>query len=179
MTGALARRARRYARRVTILLETHASYLHHDTGPGHPERPARLEAVLQGIADAGVGDAIVSVSPRPATQSEIEGAHTPDFVAALRRFCLSGGGHLDPDTSAGPESWDAALLAAGAGLDAVERLERGEADAAFCAVRPPTSWSYPWRKPSRRPGCSSRPASTRTAPTRSPVWAWRRVTTPT
>ena len=51
MTAALAGRARRYARRVTILLETHASYLHHDTGPGHPERPARLEAVLQGIAD--------------------------------------------------------------------------------------------------------------------------------
>jgi acetoin utilization deacetylase AcuC-like enzyme len=37
----------------------------------------------------------------------------------------------------GPESWEVAVLAAGAGLDAVERLQRGEADAAFCAVRPP------------------------------------------
>jgi acetoin utilization deacetylase AcuC-like enzyme len=145
MTAGLAGRARRYARHVTILLETHASYLNHDTGPGHPERPARLEAVLQGISDAGVGDAIVPVSPRPATESEIEGAHTPEFVAALQRFCLTGGGHLDPDTSAGPESWDTALLAAGAGLDAVERLERGEADAAFCAVRPPGHHATPNR----------------------------------
>jgi acetoin utilization deacetylase AcuC-like enzyme len=145
MNAGLVQRARHDALGVTILLETHAGYLNHDTGPGHPERPARLEAVLQGIDDAGVAESIVAVSPRPATQAEIEGAHAPDFVRALRRFCLTGGGHLDPDTSAGPDSWDAALLAAGAGLDAVERLERGEADAAFCAVRPPGHHATPSR----------------------------------
>ncbi len=49
----------------------------------------------------------------------------------------AGGGRLDPDTSMSAGSWDAALLAAGAGLTAVAALQRGEADAAFCAVRPP------------------------------------------
>jgi acetoin utilization deacetylase AcuC-like enzyme len=145
MTAGPREPPRRYARAVTILLETHASYLHHDTGPGHPERPARLEAVLQGIDDAGVGDAVVAVSPRPATEAELEETHAPEFVQALKRFCLTGGGHLDADTSAGPDSWDAALLAAGAGLDAVERLARGEASAAFCAVRPPGHHATPSR----------------------------------
>jgi len=48
----------------------------------------------------------------------------------------AGGGDVDSDTGVSADSWDAAVLAAGAGLDAVERLERGEASAAFCAVRP-------------------------------------------
>jgi acetoin utilization deacetylase AcuC-like enzyme len=47
------------------------------------------------------------------------------------------------DTVAGEASFDAALLAAGAGLEAVERLDRGEADAAFCAVRPPGHHATP------------------------------------
>jgi acetoin utilization deacetylase AcuC-like enzyme len=130
---------------MSILLETHAGYLDHDTGPGHPERPARLEAVLQGIEDAGITEEVVPVTPRQATDAEVGRAHVPEFVDALRRFCVTGGGRLDPDTSAVPASWDAALLAAGAGLDAAERLERGEGTAAFCAVRPPGHHATPSR----------------------------------
>src|SRR5207244_2060239 len=59
--------------------------------------------------------------------------------------CAAGGGRLDTDTSAVPESWDAAVLAAGAGPDAIERIEGGEADAAFCAVRPPGHHATPTR----------------------------------
>jgi acetoin utilization deacetylase AcuC-like enzyme len=63
--------------------------------------------------------------------------HPPEHLDRLEGFCLAGGGHLDADTCAGAESWDVALLAAGAGVDVVDRLAAGEADAAFCAVRPP------------------------------------------
>jgi acetoin utilization deacetylase AcuC-like enzyme len=63
--------------------------------------------------------------------------HPGGYVDALERFCAEGGGNLDPDTHVSPASWDAALLAAGAGLDAARRLRAGEADAAFLAVRPP------------------------------------------
>jgi len=77
------------------------------------------------------------VPARAATEREIERVHTPTYVAALERFCRSGGGHLDADTAAGPASWDAALHAAGAGLTAIEALAAGDATAAFCAVRPP------------------------------------------
>jgi acetoin utilization deacetylase AcuC-like enzyme len=44
---------------------------------------------------------------------------------------------LDADTAVSPASWEAALLAAGAGIQAADALVRGEGTAAFCAVRPP------------------------------------------
>jgi acetoin utilization deacetylase AcuC-like enzyme len=122
---------------VTVLLSTHERYLDHDTGRSHPERPARLEAVLAGTRAAGVDDAIVGVVPRPATRPELERVHPAVFLDAVDRFCAAGGGHIDADTRTSPESFAAAVLAAGAGVDAIERLDAGEADAAFCAVRPP------------------------------------------
>lgn len=130
---------------VPILFSTHPSYADHDTGSWHPERPERLQAVFDGVHRSGVAEEVVLVEPRPATRAEIERVHPAAFVDALERFCLSGGGNIDGDTVAVPASWNAALLAAGAGLDAVERLERGEASAAFCAVRPPGHHAMPDR----------------------------------
>src|SRR4051812_11692325 len=122
---------------VAVLLETHEAYLAHDTGYGHPERPARLQAVLSGIGASGVAEAVIQVSPRAARREELERVHPAAYLDAIEQFCASGGGSIDADTMASAESWAAASLAAGAGLDAIERLDRGEADAAFCAVRPP------------------------------------------
>ena len=132
-------------RAVSVLFETHAKYLDHTAGRGHPERPERLEAVLAGAEGAGLGEALVRVEPRPATREELERVHPPVYLDAVERFCRQGGGRLDPDTGVVPESWDAAVLAAGAGVDAIERLDRGEADAAFCAVRPPGHHATPTR----------------------------------
>ncbi|MCU1451704.1 MAG: putative deacetylase [Acidimicrobiales bacterium] len=128
-----------------VLVETHPRYLAHDAGRGHPERPARLEAVLAGLEAAGLGDALVWGEPRPATRPELERVHSAGHLDQLEAFCAAGGGRIDTDTSASAASWDAALLAAGAGLDAIERLDRGEADAAFCAVRPPGHHATPER----------------------------------
>jgi acetoin utilization deacetylase AcuC-like enzyme len=63
--------------------------------------------------------------------------HTTEYLDALEAFCANGGGHLDADTAVSPASWEAALLAAGAGIEAADALGRGEGAAAFCAVRPP------------------------------------------
>ena len=120
-----------------LIVESHPACLEHAAGIGHPERPERVEAAVQGIRDAGLGDDVVWVEPREATVDELALVHERGYVEALQRFCERGGGTLDMDTSAVPESWTAALIAAGSGLDAVERLDREEADAAFCAVRPP------------------------------------------
>ncbi|MBK5221398.1 MAG: histone deacetylase [Acidimicrobiia bacterium] len=130
---------------MTVLFTTHPRYLEHETGTGHPERPARLQAVLDGVRASGVEDAVVRVEARAATRAEVERVHPRAFLDALERFCAGGGGDIDGDTVAVPASWDAALLAAGAGLDAIERLDRGEADAAFCAVRPPGHHATPDR----------------------------------
>jgi acetoin utilization deacetylase AcuC-like enzyme len=128
-----------------VLVVTHPSYVAHDAGPGHPERPARLEAVLAGIESAGLGETLVPVAPEPAPRADLERVHPAVYLDALESFCAAGGGHIDADTGAAPESWEAALRAAGAGLEAVKRLERGEADAAFCAVRPPGHHATPSR----------------------------------
>jgi acetoin utilization deacetylase AcuC-like enzyme len=122
---------------MSIAFVTHPQYLAHDAGLDHPEGPERLHAVHDGLDRAGLGDELVAVAPRPATRAEIELVHDGVYVDALERFCRSGGGRLDPDTGAGAASWDAALLAAGAGPSAVGRLDAGEFTAAFCAVRPP------------------------------------------
>lgn len=120
---------------MTLLFSTHEAYLDHLTGPRHQERPARLGAVIDGAALAGVE--LTPVEPRRATVTELERVHDPALVGRVHDVCLAGGGRLDPDTVASPGSWDAALLAAGAGLAAIEALDSGRGDAAFCAVRPP------------------------------------------
>ena len=108
----------------------------HSNGAGHPERPERLGAVTAGIEDA-VGIEIVEAQAAPVDRQALERVHSPEYITAIEGFCKAGGGQLDPDTGAVPDSWGAALRAAGAGVEAVARLENGEAAAAFLSVRPP------------------------------------------
>ncbi|HEX2272413.1 MAG TPA: hypothetical protein VHG90_00885, partial [Acidimicrobiales bacterium] len=79
----------------------------------HPERPERLDAVLEGIDTLDLGDDLVRVEPRPATRDELITVHEAGFVDALHEFCAAGGGHVDRDTRADEQSWEAAVLAAG------------------------------------------------------------------
>ncbi|MFN0029084.1 MAG: histone deacetylase [Acidimicrobiales bacterium] len=120
-----------------VLMATHPSCLDHDSGAGHPERPARLSAVRKGVELAGLGDRVVPFEAPLATAAQLSLVHGAAYIEALGRFCGAGGGELDPDTAVVPASYEAALRAAGSGLAAIERLRAGEADAAFCAVRPP------------------------------------------
>jgi acetoin utilization deacetylase AcuC-like enzyme len=120
-----------------LLVATDPAFEQHDTGPGHPERVQRLAAALRGPEAAGLRDAILPLEPRAATLAELSRVHPVEYLEALERFCAAGGGDIDGDTRASVGSWRAGQLAAGAGLAAVEALRRGEADAAFLAVRPP------------------------------------------
>jgi len=122
---------------VTVLFATHSAYLDHLAGPRHPERPERLEAVLAGARVGDVVDALIPVEPEPATREDLERVHPAWYLDRIEGLSLRGGGRIDADTFASPGSWRAATLAAGAGLTAVAALQRGEGDAAFCAVRPP------------------------------------------
>jgi acetoin utilization deacetylase AcuC-like enzyme len=109
----------------------------HDPGAGHPERRARLDAVIDGLAAAGVDLGRDRLTPREATRTEIERTHNGAYLDALEALCDAGGGRLDADTAASARSWEAASYAAGAGLAAIEAIRRGDADTAFLAVRPP------------------------------------------
>ncbi|MFN8025562.1 MAG: histone deacetylase [Acidimicrobiia bacterium] len=109
----------------------------HDTGRGHPERPARFGAAMRGIEDAHLDDDVELHHGRAADPDEVRLAHDDAYVRALEEFAKAGGGSLDPDTVVAPGSYDAALQAAGCGLTAVDALRAGHADAAFVIARPP------------------------------------------
>ena len=120
-----------------LLVATDPRFEEHDAGRGHPERPARVRAVLDGLEAGAPPEARRALAARLATRTELERVHTSAYLDELERFCAAGGGHLDGDTAASAASWEAALLAAGSGLEAVDALDRGEGESAFCAVRPP------------------------------------------
>jgi acetoin utilization deacetylase AcuC-like enzyme len=109
----------------------------HRTGPGHPERPERVPAVLAGLRDAGIDEAVVALADRRATETELGRVHDPSYLAAVARWCEAGGGWLDDDTLVGPTSFDAAVEAAGAALAAIDALRSGVAEVGLVAARPP------------------------------------------
>jgi len=130
---------------VPVLFVTHERYLDHDLGRGHPERPERLRHVVAGIDAAGLGAGLVRAAPRPATAAELALVHDPTLVDAVAALSAGGGGWVDADTAVNTASYEVALLAAGAGLAAIEGLDQGLADSAFCAVRPPGHHATPTR----------------------------------
>jgi len=104
---------------------------------GHPERPARISAAMEGVADLHLGADLVVLEPAAADREHLLRVHSAEYLEDLESFCRRGGGALDPDTYAGPDSWDAALRAAGAGLAAVDSLREAGDDVGFVAARPP------------------------------------------
>jgi acetoin utilization deacetylase AcuC-like enzyme len=122
--------------RPRVGLFDHPLFRAHDAGPGHPERPERLEALRAELVRSGLEPRLVLRTPRPATDAELCRVHTE---AHVRRVAASEGGRVrfDADTQAGPDSHAAARLAAGAVVGAVDAVLDDELDRAFCAVRPP------------------------------------------
>ena len=109
--------------------------LAHETGPGNPERPQRLEAVCQELQRARLGHVRWS-EPQPADRKHLERIHHPAYLDRLE--ALRGrSARLDPDTAVSEGSVEAAYLAAGAAVDAVEAVVSGAAPSAFALVRPP------------------------------------------
>ncbi|MCL4292047.1 MAG: histone deacetylase [Acidimicrobiia bacterium] len=128
-----------------LLVASDPVFGEHDTGPGHPERASRLRAVGDGIRRSKVADAVLVLEHRAARRDELERVHRADYLDELEERCAAGGGFLDADTVVSAGSWRAARAAAGAGLAAVDALRRGDADAAFLAVRPPGHHALPDR----------------------------------
>jgi len=125
-----------------LLHSTHPQFALHSSGADHPERPARLTAVMAGVRASPTVE-VVEVAAPLLDPGVLENVHSREYVKAIQDFCASGGGRLDPDTGVVPASWDAALRAAGAGVDAIARLRDSEAEAAFLSVRPPGHHAMP------------------------------------
>lgn len=128
-----------------MILVTHERCFDHDAGVAHPERPARLRAVLEGVAAADLDTDLVRLDAVPAPQAAVLGVHDPLLLGTLQSVDTAGGGRIDPDTAMNAASLEAAMLAAGAGLVALDALGEGLGEAAFCAVRPPGHHATPNR----------------------------------
>jgi acetoin utilization deacetylase AcuC-like enzyme len=125
----------------------HRDFWKHEMGAGHPEGPERLDAIEDRLLVTGLDHALQRREPSQASLSDIELAHSRRYVASLRglsealREDMQAGGPthsaLDPDTAINTHTWDAALRAAGAALEATDAVISGELENAFCAVRPP------------------------------------------
>ncbi len=117
---------------------SHPVYLLHDMGRSHPESPERLRAIRAQLEASGTWARLHQVAPRRAERKWVELIHRSSYVESLeRRAPSSGYASLDPDTSMSPETLNAAYLAAGGALAAVDAIMNQEIDQAFCAVRPP------------------------------------------
>lgn len=120
---------------MSTLLIYDPAFLNHNPGPGHPERPERLEAIMASLTPLPEGAKLRA--PRgPATEEELCRVHDPAYVKAI--LGLRGkSGALDEDTSISPGSIDAALLAAGTCVELVDEVLGGNVKSGFAIVRPP------------------------------------------
>jgi acetoin utilization deacetylase AcuC-like enzyme len=122
---------------MTTLLFEHDAFGAHETPPGHPERAERYAAVKAALAAERFAALLRRTAPR-ATDDALKRAHHGSYVDGIIAAAPEAGlVRLDPDTTMGPHSLDAALRAAGAAVAAVDAIYAGEASNAFVAARPP------------------------------------------
>jgi acetoin utilization deacetylase AcuC-like enzyme len=127
---------------MSVALFTHPDMLAHRPGVGHPESPERLQAVLDALDAADLG--LDRHAATEAAVADLERLHPADHVACLLAAAPDSGlRQLDADTVLSPGSVRAARLAAGAVIDAVRAVARGETARAFAAVRPPGHHAEP------------------------------------
>ncbi|MFB3102798.1 MAG: histone deacetylase family protein, partial [Alphaproteobacteria bacterium] len=122
---------------MTTFLFSHPACIEHDPSPSHPESPERLRRVLQ-VLEAPEFEALERREAPQATTAQIALMHPESQINRIfSKIPQSGYAQIDADTIASPGSGEAALRAAGALVAAVDAVMAGEADNAFCAVRPP------------------------------------------
>ncbi len=108
----------------------------HDPGPGHPESPARIEALVRLLEGTEYRD-LERIEPRPASEEAILRVHDRALFAAVAASAERAWTRFDPDTAACPRSFETALLAAGGAIELADAIAAGRADNGMALVRPP------------------------------------------
>ncbi|NEO71442.1 histone deacetylase [Moorena sp. SIO3H5] len=115
-------------------------FLEHDNGRFHPERPERLTAIVDAIKAAPWADQIKWQLPTAVETRRVmplvQQIHSQRYIETVEEIALSNGGRLDADTGISPRSYDVALLAVSAWLDAVDQVLTTN-NSAFVLARPP------------------------------------------
>ena len=118
---------------------TASVFYRHDTGADHPERPARLDAALEGVARAGLDESVVhDLAAHPDTDRLIAKVHSADYERELEEAVEDGYQYFhSTDNPISSSSFAAARAAVGLSLAAVEKMWGGNGNRAFVVARPP------------------------------------------
>jgi acetoin utilization deacetylase AcuC-like enzyme len=129
---------------MTTLLVSHPSFLEHDTGPHHPERPDRLRAVLAALDHPAFAE-LARIEAPNASIEQLTLVHPQDYVEAILGVRPGPGEHvhIDGDTVMSRGSVEAVRRAVGAATVCVDAVMQGQAQTAFAAVRPPGHHAAP------------------------------------
>lgn len=141
-------------------------FVDHVTTSAHPERPDRIRAIYAALTQGGWIDSpspfpdfdldfgplarpsrkLLELPVAPVQEKWLETVHTPQHVQHVRHVSSVGGGVLDSgDTPVSANSYQIALLAAGALLTCCDAVMAGKVQRAFAAVRPPGHHAEPQR----------------------------------
>jgi acetoin utilization deacetylase AcuC-like enzyme len=123
---------------MTTLLYTHESSLGHHTPPGHPERPDRIRAIEEVLANGPFAALTRKVAER-VDPDAVKRVHPAAYFDAIHHAVPPEGrlARIDADTALSHGSWEPILRAAGGATAAVDELMHGRAQNAFVAMRPP------------------------------------------
>ncbi len=121
----------------------HEDFKRHQPSPEHPEGPWRSEAVFRFLLSGPLAQRLKPKEPRPATFEELELVHEEAYLLRLEEACLRGDSHLgSQDNELSFDTFEVARLAAGAALEAVELVKKGE-PLVFSPLRPPGHHALP------------------------------------
>lgn len=123
---------------MTTAYLTHPSSLKHDMGAGHPECPARIQAIEDQLIASGLLPFLFPHEAPAASKEQLQRVHSSGYIESIfQQSPRNGLVYLDPDTAMNPYTLEAALHAAGAAVKAVDLVMSGQTENAFCNIRPP------------------------------------------
>lgn len=125
-----------------LLLYMSEVFTQHNTGQ-HPECIQRITRLNQLLQDRGWKQRALCPSWQESTPEALLRVHAECYLRQLEEWCRTGAGRVEADTVVSTGSWPAALSAAGAATDAVQRVVSGSNRRAFCAIRPPGHHALP------------------------------------
>ncbi len=109
---------------------------------GHPERPARVEAIVAALENAGWWEPYPKLHPLDLPVEVLRAIHTRPHLAQIEWVSMRGGS-IDSDTYLTMSTWDLALKAAGGAASVAAAVWQGQAKRGFALSRPPGHHATP------------------------------------